>query len=136
MGQQHWIRIIRSWMTLEIAYISGHGFTRCNWFNNPKGYGFLAPTLDSENQPIFIHYSALQMDGFPTLQPEALVWVAWVNGPKGLHAKQVWLIDTPTKEMVMELAQLEDWPANKIQDCLNRNSLETEYDQEELNAPD
>ena len=34
------------------------------WFNNQKGYGFIT---DSEGKDIFVHYSAIQMDGFKTL---------------------------------------------------------------------
>ena len=34
------------------------------WFDNQKGYGFIT---DSEGKDIFVHYSAIQMDGFKTL---------------------------------------------------------------------
>ena len=34
------------------------------WFNNQKGYGFIT---DSEGKDIFVHYSAIQMDGFKTI---------------------------------------------------------------------
>ena len=34
------------------------------WFNNQKGYGFIT---DSEGKDIFVHYSAIQMDGFRTI---------------------------------------------------------------------
>ena len=34
------------------------------WFNNKKGYGFIT---DSEGKDIFVHYSAIQMDGFKTI---------------------------------------------------------------------
>jgi CspA family cold shock protein len=54
------------------------------WFNNAKGYGFLTP--DEGDQDIFIHFSAIAMDGYKTLKEGQKVEFELEEGPKGLHA--------------------------------------------------
>jgi len=57
------------------------------WFNDTKGYGFL--TQDGGGPDVFVHYSALDGDGFKTLQQGAKVNYEIVNTDKGLAAKKV-----------------------------------------------
>ena len=57
------------------------------WFNNAKGYGFLTP--ESGDQDVFIHYSAIDMDGYKTLKEGQTVEFELEEGPKGLHAQHV-----------------------------------------------
>jgi len=54
------------------------------WFNNAKGYGFVTP--DQGEQDIFIHFSAIAMDGYKTLKEGQKVQFELEEGPKGLHA--------------------------------------------------
>ena len=54
------------------------------WFNNAKGYGFVTP--DEGGQDIFIHFSAIVMDGYKTLKEGQKVQFDLQEGPKGLHA--------------------------------------------------
>ena len=54
------------------------------WFNNAKGYGFVTP--DQGDQDIFIHFSAIRMDGYKTLKEGQKVQFELEEGPKGLHA--------------------------------------------------
>jgi CspA family cold shock protein len=56
------------------------------WFNASKGYGFLA----REGGPdVFVHYSAIESDGFRTLQEGQQVEFEIEQGPKGLQAAHV-----------------------------------------------
>jgi CspA family cold shock protein len=54
------------------------------WFNNAKGYGFLTP--DQGEEDVFIHFSAITMDGYKTLKEGQKVEFELEQGPKGLHA--------------------------------------------------
>ena len=56
------------------------------WFNNEKGYGFIA----REGGPdVFVHHSAIQMQGFKTLQEGQKVEFEITAGPKGDQAQEV-----------------------------------------------
>ncbi|NMB69056.1 MAG: cold-shock protein [Chloroflexi bacterium] len=56
------------------------------WFNNEKGYGFLA----RENGPdVFVHHTAIQSEGFRTLKEGQQVEFSIEQGPKGLQAVNV-----------------------------------------------
>ena len=60
---------------------------KVKWFNNAKGYGFVLP--DSGGEDLFIHYSAIQMDGYKTLKAGQEIQFEVVEGPKGLHAVNI-----------------------------------------------
>lgn len=53
------------------------------WFNESKGFGFIT---QESGEDVFIHYSAIQGDGFRTLREGARVEFDVVRGPKGLQA--------------------------------------------------
>ena len=56
------------------------------WFNGEKGYGFLA----QENGPdVFVHYSAIQTEGFTTLEEGQEVSFEVVEGARGPQAANV-----------------------------------------------
>ncbi|ORJ62218.1 cold-shock protein [Geothermobacter hydrogeniphilus] len=56
------------------------------WFNNTKGFGF----IEQEGGPdIFVHFSAIQMDGYRTLNEGDIVSFEMIDGPKGLQAQNV-----------------------------------------------
>jgi CspA family cold shock protein len=57
------------------------------WFNAGKGYGFIARADGGED--VFVHYSALQSDGFRTLDEGQRVEYTIEKGPKGLQASNV-----------------------------------------------
>jgi cold shock protein len=57
------------------------------WFNNAKGYGFVTP--DDGEQDVFVHFSAIEMDGYRTLKEGQRVEFEVEFGPKGLHAQHL-----------------------------------------------
>ena len=57
------------------------------WFNDAKGYGFISP--DDEGADLFVHYSAIEMNGFRTLAEGQRVQFEAVQGPKGMQADKV-----------------------------------------------
>ena len=56
------------------------------WFNNQKGYGFIS---DEEGNDVFVHFSALQMDGFKVLDEGDEVEFEVIDGEKGPQAANV-----------------------------------------------
>jgi cold shock protein len=59
------------------------------WFNASKGYGFIERQGGSD---VFVHYSAIQSDGYRSLQEGQKVEFSIEQGPKGLQAARVVLI--------------------------------------------
>ena len=57
------------------------------WFNNAKGYGFVKP--DGSEDDVFVHFSAITMEGYKTLKEGQKVEFEVSQGPKGLHAAKV-----------------------------------------------
>jgi CspA family cold shock protein len=56
------------------------------WFNASKGYGF----IEREGGPdVFVHFTAIETDGFRTLQEGQRVEFSIEKGPKGLQAAKV-----------------------------------------------
>lgn len=59
------------------------------WFNDAKGFGF----IEQENgDDIFVHFSAIQGDGFKSIQEGAAVTFEVVDGPKGPAADNVVMV--------------------------------------------
>ncbi|MBE5937179.1 MAG: cold-shock protein [Lachnospiraceae bacterium] len=56
------------------------------WFNAKKGFGFIS---DEEGNDVFVHFSALQMDGFKVLDEGDKVSFEVINGEKGPQAANV-----------------------------------------------
>lgn len=57
------------------------------WFNAEKGFGFIAP--DEGGADIFVHHSAIDTDGFRSLEENQRVEFTVSQGPKGMQADQV-----------------------------------------------
>ena len=57
------------------------------WFSNSKGYGFISPEEGGED--VFAHFSAIEMDGYKTLNEGQKVEFEITEGPKGLQASTI-----------------------------------------------
>ncbi len=56
------------------------------WFNDSKGYGFIS---QENGEDVFVHHTAIQMDGFRSLAEGERVEFEVTKGPKGLQAQNV-----------------------------------------------
>ncbi|MBN3038843.1 MAG: cold-shock protein [Candidatus Omnitrophica bacterium] len=59
---------------------------KIKWFSNSKGYGFIA---QDDGQDVFIHFSAIQGEGYKSLQEGDTVEYELAQGEKGPQAKNV-----------------------------------------------
>ncbi|MEN4042859.1 MAG: cold-shock protein [Anaerolineaceae bacterium] len=59
------------------------------WFNGSKGYGFIA---QDGGPDVFVHFSAIQADGYRNLEEGQRVEFSIENGPKGLQAARVTIL--------------------------------------------
>ena len=59
---------------------------KVKWFNDAKGYGFIE---QEGGEDVFVHFSAITMDGFKTLVEGQQVEFEIEAGNKGLHAANV-----------------------------------------------
>lgn len=58
------------------------------WFNDEKGYGFITPQSGDD---LFVHFKAIQADGFKTLKEGQAVTFVATRGQKGMQAEEVQL---------------------------------------------
>ncbi len=56
------------------------------WFNDEKGYGFITPDVGPD---LFVHFRAIQGEGFKTLKEGQKVTFIAVQGQKGMQADKV-----------------------------------------------
>ena len=63
---------------------------KVKWFNAAKGYGFLE---QDGGKDVFVHFSAIQGDGFRTLNEGQTVEFEVIEGPKGAQAANVKKLD-------------------------------------------
>ena len=75
---------------------------RVKWFNNTKGYGFITRENAAD---IFVHYSAIQQDGYRSLREGQLVEFTIGEGPKGIQADDVTVIGPSIREQKKAAAQ-------------------------------
>jgi CspA family cold shock protein len=79
--------VIRRWQASHLEEVSSMKRTgKVKWFNETKGYGFIEQ--DGEKD-VFVHYTAIRMDGFRTLKEGQEVVYTILETPKGLQASEV-----------------------------------------------
>jgi CspA family cold shock protein len=59
---------------------------KVKWFNETKGYGFIEQNGEKD---VFVHYTAIRMDGYRTLKEGQSVVYTVLETPKGLQASEV-----------------------------------------------
>lgn len=62
------------------------------WFSDAKGIGFIQP--DEGGADVFVHFSAIVMDGFKTVRPGQRVRFDLMDGPKGAFAANIQAVAT------------------------------------------
>lgn len=66
---------------------------KVKWFNKDKGYGFIEREGESD---VFVHYSAIDGDGFKTLEENERVEFDMIETAKGMQATRVKRLAPPT----------------------------------------
>jgi|ERR1700689_938124 CspA family cold shock protein len=72
-------------MIVSVGEVVAQGTVK--WFNADKGYGFIAP--DDGTADVFVHHSAIEVDGYRSLQDNQRVEYTPARGAKGPQAEQV-----------------------------------------------
>src|SRR3954463_14045338 len=70
------------------------------WFNDAKGYGFITP--DGGGKDVFVHHTAIQMEGFRSLAEGQKVEFEVTEGPKGPQAANVRKGENPSDFQTLE----------------------------------
>ena len=79
------------------------------WFNTEKGYGFI---LNPEGEDVFVHYRAIQIEGFKNLREGQQVTFLQIKSEKGWQAAEV-EVDAGQDQMEQDsdvVASTEDYP--------------------------
>lgn len=67
------------------------------WFNNAKGYGFIVS--EEFDEDLFIHYSAINVEGYKTLKAGQTVTFNVEPGERGLHAIEINPVISQTEDL-------------------------------------
>ena len=98
------------------------------WFSAPKGYGFIG--RDDGEEDVFVHFSAVQMEGYKRLKEGQKVEFSVEEGPKGLQAANVIPVTSTEKETEESLeeqfeATVEATPEETLEEISEETPEET-----------
>ena len=79
---------------------NGRTLGTVQWFSRVKGYGFVRP--DGQEEDVFVHYSAIQGDGYRNLSQGQRIEFTIEDSPKGPQAANVVGLDVGESEAVVE----------------------------------
>ena len=97
------------------------------WFNDAKGFGFISR---QNGEDVFVHYSAINSNGFKSLQEGQAVQFNVVKGPKGWQASDVQPLKSLARRLQRQPVLREGWlrlslcalnPAQKVPSLLDDN---------------
>src|SRR5688500_4173575 len=94
---------------------------KVKWFNNAKGYGFIEREGGSD---VFVHFSAIQGNGFRTLEEGQAVEFEIVDGPKGPQAGNV---TKPSQTSKCRSGETRAGPPTSLPYSLNRSPLHDNF---------
>lgn len=72
---------------------------KVKWFNNAKGYGFIVYEED-QSKDLFVHYSAIQGEGYKSLKAGDKVSFELADTPKGPQARNITALQKPVEQPV------------------------------------
>ncbi len=104
------------------------------WFSAPKGYGFIG--REDGEEDVFVHFSAVQMEGYKRLREGQLVEFSIEDGTKGLQAVNVILATGPEAQEAEPVESFEELPEEIAEEDAPVESDEMEAEEiAEDNAP-
>ena len=74
----------------------------CRWFNSRKGYGFIKK--DSDGKDVFVHYTAINMEGYKAIKTGDIVDFVVTQGDKGPQVSDVVILKSAPENMTTEEA--------------------------------
>jgi len=103
------------------------------WFNESKGFGFIEA---DEGEDVFVHFSAIEGDGFRTLQEGQRVEFEATSSPKGPRAERVTVVSEDQAVSVVEEPAEKSVEAPEDAEDAEEQAPETESDEEQTPATD